>query len=126
MRILLKRHILKDASAITATTEPETKIIETEFKKPTFHLPSGFDEQEYTSDAHKRSESKKFIIVHTGILNNLTRNPINLLHAIKNLKEKGLINENTFELRFVGIDSYLLEDKIQIYRITRLSTPIVS
>ncbi|MDE6182562.1 MAG: glycosyltransferase family 4 protein, partial [Eubacteriales bacterium] len=88
-----------------------------------FVIPNGYDEEDFSNMNFEKPKNEKFTMVYTGALYG-RRKPDNFFNAIKNLKEKGLIDENKITVRLIGnyhknklqaqIDSLNLTNQIEI------------
>lgn len=88
-----------------------------------FVIPNGYDEEDFYNMNFDKPKNEKFTMVYTGALYG-RRKPDNFFSAIKNLKEKGLIDENKIIVRLIGnyhkdklqaqIDSLNLTNQIEI------------
>lgn len=88
-----------------------------------FVIPNGYDEEDFENMNFERPKNEKFTMVYTGALYG-RRKPDNFFSAIKNLKEKDLIDPNKINVKLIGnyhkdklqakIDSLNLTNQIEI------------
>lgn len=88
-----------------------------------FVIPNGYDEEDFSNIDFSKEKTDKFTMVYTGALYG-RRKPDNFFQAIKNIKEKGLIDESKILVRLIGnyhkdklqaqIDKFGLTDQIEI------------
>lgn len=86
-------------------------------------ISNGYDEEDFYNLDFKKPNNEHFTMVYTGALYG-RRRPDNFFNAIKNLKSKGIIKENSIKVKLIGnyhkdklqkkIDSYNLTDEIEI------------
>lgn len=86
-------------------------------------IPNGYDEEDFFNMDFTKPNNEKFTMVYTGALYG-RRKPDNFFNAIKNLKEKGIIEKNSLKVKLIGnyhkdklqsqIDSLSLTDDIEI------------
>lgn len=86
-------------------------------------IPNGYDEEDFLNMDLTKPNNEKFTMVYTGALYG-RRKPDNFFNAIKNLKEKGIIEKNSLKVKLIGnyhkdklqskIDSLNLTDDIEI------------
>ncbi len=86
-------------------------------------IPNGYDEEDLLNMDLTKPNNEKFTMVYTGALYG-RRKPDNFFNAIKNLKEKGIIEKNSLKVKLIGnyhkdklqskIDSLNLTDDIEI------------
>lgn len=88
-----------------------------------FVIPNGYDEEDFENMNFERPKNEKFTMVYTGALYG-RRKPDNFFSAIKNLKEKDLLDPNKINVKLIGnyhkdklqakIDSLNLINQIEI------------
>lgn len=88
-----------------------------------FVIPNGYDEEDFENMNFERPKNEKFTMVYTGALYG-RRKPDNFFSAIKNLKEKNLLDPNKINVKLIGnyhkdklqskIDSLNLTNQIEI------------
>ncbi len=86
-------------------------------------IPNGYDEEDFYNMDFTKPNNDKFTMVYTGALYG-RRKPDNFFSAIKGLKEKGIVKENTIKVKLIGnyhkdrlqaqIDSFGLTNEIEI------------
>lgn len=86
-------------------------------------IPNGYDEEDFKNIDGQKPLNNKFTMVYTGALYG-RRSPNNFFEAIKNLKQKGLIDPNSINVKLIGnyhkdklqaqIDNLNLTDDVQI------------
>ncbi|WP_250277921.1 glycosyltransferase family 4 protein [[Clostridium] colinum] len=64
-------------------------------------IPNGYDEEDFYGMDFTSPNNDKFTMVYTGALYG-RRKPDNFFKAIKNLKEKGIIKENSLKVKLIG------------------------
>lgn len=108
----LYRYIEKKAIAQTSVLVTTTQAcaqyyqeLYPDFNKDNIHvIRNGFAQEFHRTlpSQAKRNLKQPFIMLHSGILYEIGRNPSTLLNAIKQLVDKKLINAASFKLRFRG------------------------
>lgn len=88
-----------------------------------FVIPNGYDEEDFLKIDFSKQKNDKFTMIYTGALYG-RRKPDNFFKALKNLKDKNLLDENKFLVKLIGnyhkdklqsqIDSYNLTNQIEI------------
>lgn len=88
-----------------------------------FVIPNGYDEEDFLNMDFTKPNNDKFTLVYTGALYG-RRKPDNFFMALKNLKDKNIIKENSLKVRLIGnyhkdrlqaqIDSLSLTNEIEI------------
>lgn len=86
-------------------------------------IPNGYDEEDFYNMDFTKPKNDKFTMVYTGALYG-RRKPDNFFNAIKNLKDKNIIKENSVKVKLIGnyhkdrlqaqIDSLNLTNEIEI------------
>lgn len=86
-------------------------------------IPNGYDEEDFYNMDFTKPKNDKFTMVYTGALYG-RRKPDNFFNAIKNLKDKNIIKENSVKVKLIGnyhkdrlqaqIDSFNLTNEIEI------------
>ena len=101
----LERKMVKHCKKIIVTTPTAKAFYQKRFKQTTSDLwhvvPNGYDEAMF-----KNAEaidippaSKKKVLLHSGVIYPIERDPRPLFEAISNLKKAGVLNATNFELR---------------------------
>ncbi len=84
-----------------------------------FVIPNGYDEEDFLGLDFKKVKSQKFTIVYTGALYG-RRKIDNFLNALKNLKQKKLIDEDKIEVKLIGnYNKNKLQQKIDNESLTK-------
>lgn len=91
--------------------------------KKFYVIPNGYDEEDFYNMDFTKPKNDKFTMVYTGALYG-RRKPDNFFNAIKNLKDKNIIKENSVKVKLIGnyhkdrlqaqIDSFNLTNEIEI------------
>nr|WP_317359885.1 glycosyltransferase family 4 protein [uncultured Tyzzerella sp.] len=86
-------------------------------------IPNGYDEEDFYNMDFTKANNDKFTMVYTGALYG-RRKPDNFFKAIKNLKDKGIIKDDSLKVKLIGnyhkdklqaqIDSFSLTNEIEI------------
>ncbi|MEX1138013.1 MAG: glycosyltransferase [Bacteroidota bacterium] len=99
----LESSVIRDATIIEAAWRGILKDI---IKKnpdvdctKLFHLPNGFDSEDFP--AVERKSSERFVVTYTGSLYG-KRNPAMFLKAVEELVTEGSVNPETILLQFIG------------------------
>lgn len=66
-----------------------------------FVIPNGYDEEDFANMDFTKPKNDKFIMVYTGALYG-RRKPDNFFMAIKNLKQQGIIKQNSIKVKLIG------------------------
>jgi len=102
---------LMQASGITTVSKFHRDILNKKFKKATFLIYNGFDDQIFSPSKLNRCHDGPFRIVYMGrILNLWYRNPEILFLAIDQLIIEGLIEKNAIVVEFYGTDREKLNE----------------
>ncbi len=125
----MEKTIVKQADCIIANTEELACDFKTRYNicsEKIIAIPNGY-EKTYPSVA---SLNEKFTLTHAGSLY-FSRNPKNLLQAIKNLLDKGLIPQDQIRVNFIGgigINDSDLDTLLADHQLERIihTTPRVS
>ncbi len=99
----LENKILKQADKITCISKLD---IELDFSKKIdarkcINIPNGYDDDDFAEMNIFNSPTEKFTILHLGAVNK-ERNPVKLFEAVSSLRRKKIINENNFQIIFIG------------------------
>lgn len=98
---VLEKRIIKDADWIISGNEPyinELLKLHKGKENAISAITNGFDPDDHQLDVEPSGDT--FLIVFTGQLIRMQRNPIPMISAVRNLFEKGLIKEGKFKLSF--------------------------
>ena len=99
----LEQNVLNRADKVTCISKLD---IELDFAKKTdtekcINIPNGYDDDDFTEMNVFNSPTRKFTILHLGAVNK-ERNPEKFFEAVSSLRRKKIINENNFQIIFIG------------------------
>lgn len=116
----LEKRVMKGSNLLISVSEPMAKELEAFHSKKTIVIPNGFDEEDYTENIPLTS---KFTITYTGYIFPDKRDPTPLFKAITELRQKGRISSDDFEVRFFGSNvSETLSPIIEEYNLAEIVT----
>ncbi len=101
----LEHKVVKNATYIIANTKPLKENFLKAYpdlpKSKVVHISNGYNSDLFEGLKYSRKEDNRFVVSHVGSLY-ANRSPLPLLRSIALLKNKGLLSNDNFILRFVG------------------------
>lgn len=100
---ILERKVIYAADKIISVSEPIIEDFKSRYKLyDKFHvITNGYDEDDFDEEEVSGNSNDKFVLLFSGTLYGEI-SPKNVLIAINNLIDKGSIDSNKFEIRFIG------------------------
>ncbi|MBN2075687.1 MAG: glycosyltransferase [Dehalococcoidales bacterium] len=120
-----EKRTMSNSSILVTVSEPLGQKLEKLHAKKTSIITNGFDEDDYKDGVQVLP---KFTITYTGRVYPGKQDPTPLFHAIAELRDKNILNENDLEVRFYG-DNVIdiispIAEKYNIKSFLRICGPI--
>jgi len=114
----LEKRTLGSADAIVSVSEPLcSELSKLHPDKMTLAIPNGFDPETYETGPH--SLTRELSITYTGSLYDGRRDPGPLFKVVYKLYSRGMIDPNTFRVRFFGSDVRLVKHIAALHGVER-------
>ncbi len=114
-----ERKVLKRAGALTTVSDTLRDYLADLHGKPVEVIYNGFDPEDFEREA-KKEDVKRFTVIYSGTLYTLKQSPVPLFEALKRLREKGIISEENFRVRFIGVQEPPFRDLVNEYGLETL------
>ena len=116
-----ERKVLKHAGALTTVSETLRDYLSDLHAKPVEVIYNGFDPEDFKT-RERGKDSNVLTMVYSGTLYTSRQSPVPLFEALKRLREKGIISENNFRVRFIGVQEPPFHDLVSEYGLDGLVT----
>ncbi len=112
----IERSVLTTAASIVTVTKPWVEMYKEKYELPVFHIPNGYDPEDYKGLRAKRLVAEESLsIVYLGTLYGGRRDPAPLLDAVRLIESK-----TSIRLFFFGPDSNLVSQSNNLKSIEHL------